>query len=124
MAVSDTYVRARIDNATKERATAALGAMGLSISDAIRLLMLRIADERRLPFEVKVPNAATREAMAELAAGKGTKFASVEALMADLGTDQTIYCPAFPENGRSIFMGNLFVGRQPLAESPISSIKI
>ena len=42
-----------------------------------------------------------------------------EALMADLGTDQTIYCPAFPENGRSIFMGNLFVGQQPLAESPM-----
>ena len=66
---------------------AALGAMGLSISDAIRLLMQRIADERRLPFEVKVPNAATREAMAELAAGKGTKFASVDALMADLHAD-------------------------------------
>ncbi len=42
-----------------------------------------------------------------------------EALMADLGVDQTIYCPAFPENGRSIFMGNLFVGQQPLAESPM-----
>ena len=42
-----------------------------------------------------------------------------EALMGDLGTDQTIYCPAFPENGRSIFMGNLFVGRQPLHESPM-----
>ena len=42
-----------------------------------------------------------------------------EALMADLGVDQTIYCPAFPENGRSIFMGNLFVGEQPLAESPM-----
>ena len=42
-----------------------------------------------------------------------------EALMADLETDQTIYCPAFPENGRSIFMGNLFVGQQPLAESPM-----
>lgn len=42
-----------------------------------------------------------------------------EALMQDLGTDQTIYCPAFPENGRSIFMGNLFVGQQPLAESPM-----
>ena len=42
-----------------------------------------------------------------------------EALMADLGTEQTIYCPAFPENGRAIFMGNLFVGRQPLAESPM-----
>lgn len=42
-----------------------------------------------------------------------------EALMADLGAEQTIYCPAFPENGRAIFMGNLFVGRQPLAESPM-----
>ena len=42
-----------------------------------------------------------------------------EALMSDLGAEQTIYCPAFPENGRSIFMGNLFVGQQPLAESPM-----
>ncbi|WP_137700692.1 3-oxo-tetronate kinase [Marimonas lutisalis] len=42
-----------------------------------------------------------------------------EALMADLGANQTIYCPAFPENGRAIFMGYLFVGRQPLAESPM-----
>lgn len=42
-----------------------------------------------------------------------------EALMAALGAQQTIYCPAFPENGRSIFMGNLFVGEQPLAESPM-----
>ena len=42
-----------------------------------------------------------------------------EALMQALGTDQTIYCPAFPENGRSIFMGNLFVGEDPLAESPM-----
>ncbi len=42
-----------------------------------------------------------------------------EALMDAIGTDQTIYCPAFPENGRSVFMGNLFVGRQPLSESPM-----
>lgn len=42
-----------------------------------------------------------------------------EALMADIGTEQTVYCPAFPENGRSIFMGNLFVGEQLLAESPM-----
>jgi DNA-damage-inducible protein J len=54
MSTADTYVRARIDTNTKERAAEALEAMGLSISDAIRLLMLRIADERRLPFEVKV----------------------------------------------------------------------
>ncbi|NDR58398.1 3-oxo-tetronate kinase [Aliiruegeria sabulilitoris] len=42
-----------------------------------------------------------------------------EALMAEIGADQTIYCPAFPENGRAIFMGNLFVGELPLAESPM-----
>ncbi|AMS44948.1 3-oxo-tetronate kinase [Aminobacter aminovorans] len=42
-----------------------------------------------------------------------------EALMDDLGTDQTIYCPAFPENGRCVFMGNLFVGEQLLSESPM-----
>lgn len=50
---------------------------------------------------------------------KGNIGPVAEALMADLDTDQTIYCPAFPENGRAVFMGNLFVGRQPLAESPM-----
>ncbi|MEO3413054.1 3-oxo-tetronate kinase [Roseovarius sp. CAU 1744] len=42
-----------------------------------------------------------------------------EALMAELGAEQTIYCPAFPENGRAVFMGHLFVGQEPLAESPM-----
>lgn len=86
-AVADTYVRARIDTDTKERAASALDAMGLSISDAIRLLMLRIADEHRLPFDVKVPNATTRKAMAELEAGQGQKFATIDDLMADLNAD-------------------------------------
>ena len=84
---ADTYVRARIDTNTKERAASALEAMGLSISDAIRLLMLRIADEHRLPFDVKVPNAATKKAIAELEAGNGKKFASVDDLMAELRAD-------------------------------------
>lgn len=87
MSTADTYVRARIDTATKERASDALEAMGLSISDAIRLLMMRIADEHRLPFEVKVPNATTRKAVADLRAGKGKRFTSVDALMADLHAD-------------------------------------
>ena len=87
MSTADTYVRARIDSATKERATEALEAMGLSVSDAIRLLMLRIADERRLPFDIKAPNAISRKAMKELEAGKGKKFVSVDALMADLNAD-------------------------------------
>jgi DNA-damage-inducible protein J len=87
MSAADTYVRARIDTDTKERAAKALADMGLSISDAIRLLMLRIADERRLPFDVKAPNAVTRQAIAELEAGKGQKFTSVNDLMADLNAD-------------------------------------
>ncbi len=87
MSIADTYVRARIDADTKDRAAEALQAMGLSISDAIRLLMLRVADERRLPFEIKAPNATTRKAIKEMEAGKGKKFSSVEALMADLNAD-------------------------------------
>ncbi|KKZ19034.1 translation repressor RelB [Serratia marcescens] len=87
MRVSDTYVRARIDAETKARATLALEDMGLSVSDAIRLLMLRIAEEHRMPFEVKVPNKTTQQAIAELEAGKGTKFASIDDLMADLHAD-------------------------------------
>lgn len=42
-----------------------------------------------------------------------------EALMAALATDRTLHAPSFPENGRRVFMGHLFVGRQPLAESPM-----
>lgn len=84
MALKETYVRARIDTSTKARAVDALAAMGLSVSDAIRLLMLRVAYEQRLPFDVKVPNAKTRKAMADLEAGKGRRVANVKALMADL----------------------------------------
>ena len=87
MNIADTYVRARIDSGTKERAAKALDAMGLSISDAIRLLMFQIAEERRLPFAVSVPNAATRKAITELEVGKGKRLESVEALMADLNAD-------------------------------------
>jgi DNA-damage-inducible protein J len=82
----DPYVYARIDSQTKELASQALQAMGLSISDAIRMLMLRIADEQRLPFDVKVPNKATLDAIAELKSGNGKKLGSLEALMADLNT--------------------------------------
>lgn len=82
---TDTVVRARIDSDTKARATAALEAMGLSVSDAIRILMLRVADEQRLPFAVQVPNATTRKAMEELDSGQGKRFASEQDLFDDLG---------------------------------------
>ncbi len=83
--VADAIVRSRIDAVTKERASAALEKMGLTISDAIRLLLLRVADEQRLPFDIKVPNAESRRAMKELSEGKGRRAASSEALFKDLG---------------------------------------
>lgn len=81
---SDAVVRARIDSETKRRATEALRAMGLSVSDAIRLLLVRVADEQRLPFSVRVPNTATIEAMEELEEGKGRRFDSAEDLFREL----------------------------------------
>ena len=81
---SDTVVRARIDSDTKRRATEALRAMGLSVSDAIRLLLVRVADEQRLPFAVQVPNAVTVTAMQELARGEGQRCDSAEDLFRDL----------------------------------------
>ena len=83
---SDTVVRARIDSDTKARATEALHAMGLSVSDAIRLLLVRVAEEQRLPFDVKVPNRETLDAVRELEEGRGKRFDSAEALFRDLRT--------------------------------------
>ncbi|MCA0029912.1 type II toxin-antitoxin system RelB/DinJ family antitoxin [Mesorhizobium sp. B263B2A] len=82
---TDAVVRARIDTATKDQATEALAAMGLSVSDAIRLLLVRVAADKEFPFPVKVPNATTRKAMAELEKGKGKRFASADELFKDLG---------------------------------------
>lgn len=59
----NTVVRARIDEATKAEAAAVLASMGLTLSDAFRLLLKRVAAEKALPFEPLVPNADTIEAM-------------------------------------------------------------
>ena len=84
---SDTVVRARISGAVKEEAAHVLEQMGLSVSDAIRLLMVRIAREKALPFEVMVPNAETVAAMQAARQGEGRKFNSVHDLMKDLNAD-------------------------------------
>jgi DNA-damage-inducible protein J len=84
---TDTVVRARIDGLVKEEATYVLNKMGLSVSDAIRMLMIRIAREKTLPFDVRIPNEETREAMQELETGDGKTFSTVADLMADLNED-------------------------------------
>jgi DNA-damage-inducible protein J len=82
---ADDIVQARIDADTKRKAAEALAAMGLSISDAIRLLLMRVADEQRLPFDPNPPNAESVAAMQELIAGKGERFSGAAALFEDLG---------------------------------------
>jgi DNA-damage-inducible protein J len=80
----NAVVRARIDERTKNEAAAVLAAMGLTVSDAFRLLMVRIAKEKALPFEPLSPNAKTIRAMKEARKAKLKGFARVEDLMADL----------------------------------------
>lgn len=82
---TDTVVRARIDPDIKARATEVLEALGLSVSDAIRLLLIHIAEEKRLPFTDRVPNAVTTKAINELESGKGKRFDSPDDLFQDLG---------------------------------------
>lgn len=84
---ANAVVRARIDERVKEEATVVLAAMGLTVSDAFRLLLTRIAREKALPFEPLAPNAATIEAMKEARRGGLKSFANVDDLMADLNAE-------------------------------------
>ena len=81
---ASVIVRARIDEHIKEEASAVLAAMGLTVSDAFRLLLTRVAKEKSLPL---LPNAETIEAMREARGGGLTAFNSVDALMEDLHAD-------------------------------------
>jgi DNA-damage-inducible protein J len=81
---TNEVVRARIDARTKQEAEVILKAIGLTVSDAFRLMMMRVVVERRLPFEPLIPNETTIQAMLEARRGEGAGFNSVEELMADL----------------------------------------
>ena len=83
----NSVVRARIDEATKAEAATVLAAMGLSLSDAFRLLLKRVAAEKALPFEPLVPNAETIKAMKEARAGGLPSFKTTADLMRDLNED-------------------------------------
>lgn len=84
---ANALIQARIDGAIKEEASAVLAAMGLTVSDAVRLLMTRIAKEHALPFEPLIPNAKTIRAMKEARKGGLPSFKNVGALMKDLDAD-------------------------------------
>jgi len=84
---ANAVVRARIDGHIKEEAAAVLAAMGLTVSDAFRIMLTRIAREKALPFEPLVPNEETIAAMKEARRGALPSFDSVDALIADLNAD-------------------------------------
>lgn len=87
MSATTTMVHVRVNEQVKTQASEALASMGLSVSDAVRVFLTRIAAEKQLPFALKVPNAETRDAMAEadaIAAAHSARFASADDLFRDL----------------------------------------
>lgn len=82
-----TMLHVRVDDETKTQASEALAAMGLSVSDAVRILLKRVVSDQAFPLELKVPNAQTRAAMEEareLMRARKIRFDSVDALIDDL----------------------------------------
>jgi DNA-damage-inducible protein J len=82
--MATTMVHVRVDEKVKEAAARTLSSMGISVSDAVRMLLVRVAAEKALPFEVRVPNAATVKAMRAADQRKGKRFKTADALFKDL----------------------------------------
>lgn len=79
-----SMIHVRVDDETKAQAADALAAMGLSVSDAVRLFLKRVVAEQALPIELKVPNAATQAAMREARAMGQARFARAQELFDEL----------------------------------------
>ena len=87
MKTQSTMLHVRMDTEMKQKATAALAAMGLTASQAVRLLFHRIAADQAFPLELKVPNAQTRNAMAEIdemVETRAARFASADEVFSEL----------------------------------------
>ena len=82
--MATTMVHIRVDQKVKKKAAKTLAAMGISVSDAVRMLLVRVAAEKALPFDVKVPNATTVKAMQAANRGEGKRFKSADDLFQDL----------------------------------------
>ena len=78
--VATTMLHVRVDEETRDQAAAALDAMGLSMSEAVRMFLRHVAVERAIPFQARVPNAVSRAAMEEARAMRHARFQAAEAL--------------------------------------------
>lgn len=90
---ADAVVRARIDGHIKEEAAAIYQAMGLTVSDAVRMMLIRTVADRALPFDPLVPNETTIEAMKAVRRGELAASDSVDALLAELHEDAQPHRP-------------------------------
>jgi DNA-damage-inducible protein J len=82
-----SMLHVRVDEEIKAQASEALSAMGLSVSDAVRILLKRVVNDQAFPLELKVPNVQTRAAMEEaraMAKTRAARFDSANALIDDL----------------------------------------
>lgn len=81
---STTMVHVRVNEKVKEKAAETLAEMGLSVSDAVRMVLVRVAAEKALPFDVRTPNAVTVKAMQAADKGKGKRLRSAREMFKDL----------------------------------------
>ena len=86
--ITDTTVRARIDSATKAEATAVLESIGLTVSDALRMLLKKVAAEKALPFNPLIPNEETIAAIKAARSGELSKASSVDDLFEKLNGNE------------------------------------
>lgn len=87
MATHTSMLHIRVDDEIKAQASDTLAAMGMTVSDAVRLFLRRVVADQAFPLELKVPNAATRAAMDEsraMMAARRARFTDADALFADL----------------------------------------
>ena len=85
--LNDAIVRARVNEEIKEEATIVLSEIGLTLSDAFRMLVIRIAREKALPFEPLVPNAKTIEAIKAARRGNLITAGSLDNLLTELNAN-------------------------------------
>ena len=85
--MTTTMVHVRVDGQVKAQAAETLATMGLSVSDAVRMMLVRVASDKAMPFDISVLNAETIAAMKELDEVRDKSSNSIDALMADLNAD-------------------------------------
>jgi DNA-damage-inducible protein J len=82
--MASSMVHIRVNEKVKAKAARTLASMGLTVSDAVRLLLVRIAAEKALPFDLRVPNRDTVAAIEAGERGQVSRASSVDEMMADL----------------------------------------